>query len=60
MKVEERTPTDFRLIFNETGISRWVSQGLLRAGLTFAGAKNLTVEVESYTEGETVYSVVWG
>lgn len=57
--VEELGPTDFRLSFNESGVSRWISQGLLSAGLVFAGAKGLTVEVESFTESDAVYRATW-
>lgn len=59
VEIAELGPTDFRTTFNETGISRWVSQGLLKAGLTFAGAKELTVNVESFTELNVVYRVTW-
>lgn len=52
-------PTDFRLTFNEAGISRWVSQGLLRAGLAFAGAKECTVEVVTFTGTDVVYRITW-
>lgn len=59
VKVEELSPSDFRLTFNEAGISRWVSQGLLAAGLTFAGARGLSVEVAEFTETEVVYRITW-
>ena len=59
VEVVELGPTDFRLTFNESGISRWVSQGLLKAGLTFAGAKELVVDVESFNELHCVYRVTW-
>jgi uncharacterized protein (TIGR02265 family) len=59
VEVVELAPTDFRATFNEKGISRWVSQGLLKAGLTFAGAKELIVDVESFTEQHCVYRVTW-
>lgn len=59
VKVEELSPTDFRATFNEAGISRWVSQGLLLAGLTFAGARETSVELESFTETEVVYRITW-
>lgn len=59
MQVEEFSPAEFRAIFNESGVSRWVSQGLLLAGLTFAGAKQTIVEVESFTETEVIYRVSW-
>ena len=35
------------------------NQGLLLAGLTFAGAKETIVEVESFTETEAIYRVSW-
>lgn len=57
--VEELAPNDFRLTFNETGISRWLSQGLLQAGLTFAGARGLVVAIESFTDTEAVYRATW-
>lgn len=57
--VEELAPTDFRLTFNEAGVSRWVSQGLLHAGLTFAGARGLEVAVETFTETDAVYRITW-
>lgn len=59
VQVEEFSPTEFRAIFNESGVSRWVSQGLLLAGLTFAGAKETIVEVESFTQTEVIYRVSW-
>ena len=59
VNVEELSPTDFRLTFNESGISRWVSQGLLSAGLTFAGATEVSVEVADFSEGEVVYRITW-
>jgi uncharacterized protein (TIGR02265 family) len=59
VRVEELAPTDFRLGFNEAGISRWVTQGLLQAGLTFAGAKACTVEVVTFTETDVVYRITW-
>lgn len=59
VQVEELAPTDFRLTFNERSVSRWVSQGLLAAGLTFAGAQALSVELESYAESEVVYRITW-
>jgi uncharacterized protein (TIGR02265 family) len=59
VKVEELGPTDFRLTFNEASISRWVSQGLLCSGLTFAGAKETSVELESFTDDEVVYRITW-
>jgi uncharacterized protein (TIGR02265 family) len=57
--VEELAPNDFRLRFNESGVSRWVSQGLLAAGLVFAGAQDLSVELESFTETDAVYRITW-
>lgn len=59
VQVEELAPTDFRLGFNESGISRWVTQGLLQAGLTFAGAKECTVAVVSFTQTDAVYRITW-
>jgi uncharacterized protein (TIGR02265 family) len=59
VQAEELSPSDFRMTFNETGISRWVSQGLLSAGLEFTGAKELSVEVESFTETHVIYRVRW-
>lgn len=57
--VAELAPNDFRLEFNESGVSRWVSQGLLRAGLTFAGAKQLVVDLEGHTETSATYRITW-
>lgn len=59
VKVEELAATDFRLTFNEADVSRWVSQGLLAAGLVFAGARDLSVEIESFTDTEVVYRITW-
>jgi uncharacterized protein (TIGR02265 family) len=59
VSVTELAPNDFRLEFNEAGVSRWVSQGLLRAGLTFAGAKELVVDLERHTETSATYRLRW-
>ena len=59
VKVEELAPKDFRLTFNESGISRWISQGLLAAGLTFAGASEASVEVAEFSQSEVVYRITW-
>ena len=55
----ELAPNDFRLSFNESGVARWVSQGLVSAGLLFAGAKELSVELASFTERDAVYRITW-
>lgn len=59
VQVEELAPNDFRLTFNERGVSRWVSQGLLAAGLTFAGAPEVGVELERFSEHDVVYRITW-
>lgn len=59
VEVTELTPSDFRLELNEPGAARWVSQGLLSAGLRFAGAKGLSVDVEAFTDETVVYRTKW-
>lgn len=58
-EVTELAPTDFRLVLNESGVSRWVSAGLLQAGLEMAGAQALKVELESFTDTHATYRVTW-
>lgn len=57
--VVELAPTDFRIVLNEGGVSRWVSAGLLEAGLTMAGARNMQVAIESFTDTHATYRLTW-
>jgi uncharacterized protein (TIGR02265 family) len=58
-EVVELSPTDVRVVLNEAGVSRWVSAGLLQAGLTMAGAKGLSVTIESFTDTHATYRLTW-
>lgn len=60
VEIAELTPTDFRLVMNESSVSRWVSAGLLQAGLELTGARGLKVTVESFTDTHATYRVTWG
>ncbi len=57
--VTELSPTDFRAVFNEQSVSRWVSQGLLSTGLALAGAQEPSVEIEGFTDTEVTYRITW-
>lgn len=59
VEVVELSPTDFRLTFNEPGMTRWMSQGLVLGGVRFAGAKSPTVDVETYDDETVTYRVKW-
>lgn len=55
----ERGPTDFLAVFNERGLSRFASQGVLQAGLEFAGARELVVTIEKLEQRSVTYAVKW-
>jgi uncharacterized protein (TIGR02265 family) len=57
--IVEISPQEFRMTFNEKAVSKWVSQGLLYAGLKFAGANALQVEVERFTDNDATYHITW-
>ncbi len=59
VEITELAPSDFRLVLNETGVSRWLSAGLMKAGLAAIGAKGLQVTVEAHTETHATYRVTW-
>lgn len=59
VEVVEHSPTDFTLTFNESGVARWVSKGLVLAGIRFAGAKSPSVEVEKYDDEAVTLRVTW-
>ena len=59
VEVVEHAPNDFSILMNEPGAARWVSQGLLSAGLRFAGAKSLRVDLEHFTDVDVTYRTRW-
>ena len=59
VEVIELAPTDFTLTFNEPGVARWVLQGLVLAGIRFAGAKSPSVTVAKYDQETVTFHVTW-
>jgi uncharacterized protein (TIGR02265 family) len=58
-RVTERKPGDFELWMNETGDTRWVTQGVLVAALRRLGATELTVDVTHFDEQGVTFDVKW-
>ncbi len=58
-EVTEIAPGEYRLWVNEPGVTRYITQGILQAGLAIAGAKGLTVSVEQFDDESVTYLVRW-